>query len=380
MDSALIKSEDKALPRLRHHSQSHQGEKSATRRELQKLRLDRRKLTFSSDEDDEDAGITTITGQIDFNEDSTRASPAYLPEPQFGQDIEQESETIGPETPLIKKEESTEPPVKRRRGRPRKSEQEKKEKVVTRRSRRIVENPALRKHHALEQPALMLVPKPLRAFGLVPGGHSQVITSSTPGTLLLTQKPNGKQKPLTIDAERLQTASSRDKRFNLTTLDVLRQFVDEHNPRATKNETLNEQVVLDEFKAHLLYHVRHLMDLHASIRDISHDIAEVQRRKNETRKNILELKRKHAEVGIEISKVRKEYSDDKQSHAEFMAMVGAFTDLKSAVTSETAPGPNLSDKVNMELDNLTRIFDPREGIAVQLQAINAELTSIVENE
>lgn len=383
LDSAFIKQEDKNLPRFRRASQGKNTDKAAARHELQKSRLDRRKLTFSSDDEDEDGAISTISAQVDYHELSV--TPAY---PDYEVDIEthDENDANANEYPdgaseypgeVIKKEESVEPPAKRRRGRPRKNEQEKKEKVVTRRSRRIVENPTLWKHHSLEQPTLMLVPKPLRVTGLVPANMAGGMNVGSATTLLLTQKPSGKHKPLTIDAERLHTASSRDKRFNLTTLDVLRQFVDEYMPRATRNDIINEQIVLNEFKAHLLYHVRHLMDLHASIRDISHDITEVQRRKNETRKNILELKRKHADIATELSKVRKDHTDDKHRYSQFQTMVSAFNQLKEAVTFQGQT--SLSDKVQMDLDDLGRIFDPRQGLAVQLQAINAELASMIEH-
>lgn len=376
LDSVFVKAEDINLPRLRRPSQGRDSLKQAARHNLQKSRLDRRKQTFSSDEDEDDGAISTANAYDSFAE-SAVATPEYYPDVDAEEDQEYDPSSKPEDESTVKKEESTEPPAKRRRGRPRKSEAEKKEKVVTRRSRRIVENPTLRKHHILEQPALMLVPKPLRAIGLIPGASTPA--TRTAGALLLTQKPNGKQKPLVIDAERFHTASSRDKRFNLTTLDVLGKFIEEHNPRATKNDIINEQVVLDEFKAHLLYYVRHLMDLHASIRDISHDIAEVQRRKNETRRNILELKKKHADVATDLSKVRKEYTDDKQGHAEFMAMVGEFTSLKAAVTSPSVPSTNLSNKVSMDLDNYARIADPRGGVAVQLRAINGELAAMVDN-
>lgn len=119
------------------------------------------------------------------------------------------------------------------------------------------------------------------------------------------------------------------------------------------------------------------MDLHASIRDISYDITDVQRRKNETRKSILELKRKHVDVGTELAKVRKDYMDDKQEYSQFQNMVDAFNQLKGAVSQQQTT--SLSDKVQMELDNLGRIYDPRQGLAVQLQAINAELSSMIDD-
>lgn len=351
---------------------------------MQKSRKERRILTFSSSEDDDEAQISTADAMNFY--DSASATPQYERDQEYNDsEFQIESQRESKREPGNEPEEDSytetqvkkdEPPAKKRRGRPKKHEQEKKEKVVTRRSRRIVENPTLRKHHTLEQPALMLMPKPLRAFGLVPGASQNVPVAS--GALAFNQKPNGKQKPLVIDAERLHTASSRDKRFNLTTLDVLKLFVDEYAPRATRNELISEQSVLDEFKAHLVYNLRHLMDLHASVRDISNDISEVQRQKNETRRKILDLKRKHADVGTELSKVRKEYSDDKQSHADFMAMASKFEQLESAV--KTGGNFESSEKLLMQLSDYARLLHPSQGVAAQLRAINAKLAQMVGNQ
>lgn len=395
LESALIKPEDVNLPRLRHQGPSQ--EKSLALERYNEARESRRKQAFSSDDEDEkpdtlpyeratpevynthsghNEGTEYIESRADeasqhneANEYSEQHVSDHFTEHQL-QDEEVEEN-------LTKRENADsvvpEQPKKRKRGRPRKTETEKKEKVATRRSRRIVENPTLRKIHAQEPLLHSLGPKPLRTVGLTQFGHLDGIASEI---TLLSKGNKGKQKPLIIDAERLHTASSRDRRFNLTTLDVLRQFVDEYAPKGAKNEIVNEATVLNEFKAHLIYHIEHLMDLHASIRDISNDIADIQRRKNQVRRNMLELKQKHANVGSELTKTRKEYNDSKQEHSEFSSMIESLSKLKNAVAGPQTQMGNLSDKVMMDLDDVSRIYHPQHGLQMQLQRINARLAQM----
>lgn len=328
-----------------------------------------RLLTFSSDNDEDD------------EKSFADPSPEFDRENSyFGQDVfdsnaaDVESKTSSPKAETSELvAQPQEPPAKRKRGRPRKTEAEKKTTVITRRSKRIVENPSLRKHHAQEPMLNILGPKPLKAAGLT---HFGGVDNTPSEALLLSKRANGKQKPLTIDAERLHTSSSRDKRFNLNTLDVLRLFVAEHTPKGTKNEIINESVVLDEFKAHLIYHIEHLMDLHASVRDISNDIAEAQRRKNQIRRNILELKQKHALVGSNLNKARKEYNDSRLEHDEFLSMVQSFNELKSAVNEPQHCQPNLSEKIFMDLDDVSRICHTKHGLQKQLQRVNTALAQM----
>lgn len=375
LDSAFIKPEDINLPRLRQHSPK--TERKSARKQYQQFRQDRRKLMFSSDEEQEheepqfyQPEQSDEQFEQDFYNDETPEpepnSPNASPSPKSPNSANPKSPNPkSPNTKLPKLE--SEEPQKRKRGRPRKAELDKKAKVVTRRSQRIVANPSLRKHH--EEPA-QLVPKPLRALGFGTAPVNAVLLTKIGGS--------GRQKPLTINAERLHTASTRDRRFNLTTLDVLRQFVDEHNPKGAKNEVVSENIVLSEFKAHLLYHIHHLMDLHASIKDISHDIADVQRRKNDMRRNIVDLKKQHAQVGTELNKLRKTYNDDKENHAKFKQMVGTLGSLKTAVSEPENFSANLSDKVVLGLGNIARIFNPATGLREQFQVVNSALSQSLE--
>lgn len=368
LESPLIKAEDINLPRFRSHSTTN---KDAARETYRAVR-ERRKTVFSSDDDKSDH-----RSDRDDNDDKDLGYPE--PEPETEQDpeaepeqeAEVETETVQTtRTKTVKRESSEEvAPAKRRRGRPRREEQEKKVREVTRRSRRIVENPSLRKAPPPEPASHTALPKPLRAIGL-----AQLLQhgSSASNALSLVKNANGKQRALTVDAERIYTASSRGRRFNLTTLDVLKQLVDEHSTRRGANTIISEEAVLGEFKAHLAYHLNHLQDLHASIIDICHDIAGVQRRKNDTRRKILELKKQHTDVGGELSKVRKVYADTKQEHTDFMQMVGSLRQLKNAVDGSSAPG-DLSAQVMSELADAARVVDPKHGVQAQLRTVNREL-------
>ncbi|KAM3122767.1 hypothetical protein CJJ07_002755 [Candidozyma auris] len=362
LDSALTKPEDSDLPKLRRRSQSHTS-KTAARKQYQEAR-ELRKTAFSSDDDDDEKDFTP-TPMMDYNEASQ--TPDY----------EEESETIVKKEPVSPKQPTE--PVKRKRGRPRKGEQEKKSLTVTRRSKRIVENPDLQKHHTPE-PVISLVPKPLRTLGLGLQAY-QTNVKPEPTATSITKSASGRQKPLVVDAERLHTSSTRDKRFTLTTLDVLRQLVNENNPKAMKNEIINESDVLQDFKAHLIYNINHLMDLHASVKDISHDVADVQRRKTEMRTKILELKKQHADVGEKLNRLRNEHNLHKEKQAHFDSTVDALDALKKATADPQAfeETTSISDSVLLRLADVARVYDPKSGLQEQLHIINRELAKALES-
>ncbi|KAM3117538.1 hypothetical protein RJF_4331 [Candidozyma auris] len=362
LDSALTKPEDTDLPKLRRRSQSHTS-KTAARKQYQEAR-ELRKTAFSSDDDDDEKDFTP-TPMMDYNEASQ--TPDY----------EEESETIVKKEPVSPKQPTE--PVKRKRGRPRKGEQEKKSLTVTRRSKRIVENPDLQKHHTPE-PVISLVPKPLRTLGLGLQAY-QTNVKPEPTATSITKSASGRQKPLVVDAERLHTSSTRDKRFTLTTLDVLRQLVNENNPKAMKNEIINESDVLQDFKAHLIYNINHLMDLHASVKDISHDVADVQRRKTEMRTKILELKKQHADVGEKLNRLRNEHNLHKEKQAHFDSTVDALDALKKATADPQAfeETTSISDSVLLRLADVARVYDPKSGLQEQLHIINRELAKALES-
>ncbi|GBL51928.1 hypothetical protein CAJCM15448_42020 [Candidozyma auris] len=362
LDSALTKPEDTDLPKLRRRSQSHTS-KTAARKQYQEAR-ELRKTAFSSDDDDDEKDFTP-TPMMDYNEASQ--TPDY----------EEESETIVKKEPVSPKQPTE--PVKRKRGRPRKGEQEKKSLTVTRRSKRIVENPDLQKHHTPE-PVISLVPKPLRTLELGLQAY-QTNVKPEPTATSITKSASGRQKPLVVDAERLHTSSTRDKRFTLTTLDVLRQLVNENNPKAMKNEIINESDVLQDFKAHLIYNINHLMDLHASVKDISHDVADVQRRKTEMRTKILELKKQHADVGEKLNRLRNEHNLHKEKQAHFDSTVDALDALKKATADPQAfeETTSISDSVLLRLADVARVYDPKSGLQEQLHIINRELAKALES-
>ncbi|KAM9938683.1 hypothetical protein OXX80_001817, partial [Metschnikowia pulcherrima] len=188
--------------------------------------------------------------------------------------------------------------------------------------------------------------------------------------------------------------------------DVLQQLVEEHTPRPAQNETVSENVVLTEFKAHLKYNLSRLADQHACIGDISQDINRVQRRKNELRRTILELRRQHAEVGAELARERHVFQENRAEHARFMAMAEAMKSLKKSVdekvenvekvdeeveidasgtakaTMESSTGANKethghAQSVHMDLGDLRRLLHPETGLQAQLQSVNAALAETI---
>lgn len=456
LDSVFVKEEDKNLPRLRR--QNAETDKSVARKQLQEARLERRKFAFSSDDEDEPTMRTSLIGGVQkakkeekIREDrSTYTNASHTHSQVFPvdddayddiSDTKDEAEWAQTAANLLDEELEPSPgldrfrspspaPAKRRRGRPRKHEQEKRPLVVTRRSRRLVENPGLRRPGVAANPALNAAPKPLRVSGLghvvnipaVPlsqggaerkrrrnrdetddytedteemynSGDSRTQThvfsedestdsewtdtskrrktsggagggtGDSSGSTFFTTSGLGKQRPLTIRAERVHT---RDRRFRLTTLDVLLQYVVDHVPRAARNDIIAENVVLDEFKAYLAHHVRRLLDLHAATRDICADIADVQRRKNAVRQQILAAQRRHAEVGAELERVRHDYAEDKRRHAEMTATVSAFGELKAAVGAAGGQGKTEQEE---EMEEMEKVEKELEGKELEMMMI-----------
>lgn len=341
---------------------------------------EKRKAAFSSDDDDDERDTFSRDSLRDTdNTDNVEpyAAETYTDygdydadEKGFFSKTQSLTKTLPPSPKPVKEEPKDDagPEPKRRRGRPKKGEAETKTRTVTRRSKRIVENPTLQTRRPA---AAQTAPKPLRALGLAQLAPPAV--KLAPDAVLLSEKPAGKQRPLTIDAERLFTASSRDRRFNLTTLDVLRQFVEEHVPRPAANAIVNENTVLTEFKAHLKYNLAHLADVHASIADLSHDVAELQRRKNDTRRAILELKKKHAAVGTELARQRRTHASEKEKHEEFMLVVRLLNQLRTETTG------SLSVTTLTEFADVRRVLHGHLGLGPQLQDINAGLAQRLRN-
>lgn len=270
-------------------------------------------------------------------------TPMEMPELQLEEKLQPSRRKSGfssDEEPEIKEE------PKRKRGRPRRGEAPVKKPVLaTRKSRRIVDNPK-----PVAKPPV--APKPLKLLIL----HS-------PPAQSLTTSSTGRQKPLSVDAERLYTSSAKDRRFNLNTLDVLTQFVEEFQPKGAKNEVVSENTVLAEFKAHLLYSLRQLLDVHATIKDISHDIFETQRQKQQIRRDILEAKKEHAGVGTALNLLRADYNSSKQRHTAFSALAESLGQI-------SAPSHSLSQKVLQELRDMDRIHNRDQGLLRQLEKTN----------
>lgn len=426
LQSAFTNPDDLLRPRLR-QGRTRQNTNVPKIVETGTLRQENRKLKFSSDEDeDEDEDMPGAAFKF---KDQTRNTLHHTESPvgndnfDVSADTEFAAEPLGSVKPTEKREslESLEPQetaessntgvkrehvegvaggtneAKRRRGRPKKNEREPKATVVTRRSRRIVDNPSLRQAHVPDPAALFTQARPLRALGLaqlLPFQRSAEEASSN-GALALNVGSNAdanadsnadentgsaslaRPKAVVVAAERLHTPSTRGRRVTVNTLDVLQQYVEEYSPRPSQNELVAEHAVLAEFKAHLKYNLSYLLDQHATIIDLLQDIHAIQRRKNEVRRSLLELRRAHAAVGAELAQERRAHVENKAAHREFMAMANSLRGLKDAVADGDENGESVSELTQQKLAEASRIVHPDQGLLAQIKGINAGLAQIV---
>lgn len=277
---------------------------------------------------------------------------------------------------IVKEEptDSVEETGKRRRGRPKKNESVPREMTVTRKSSRIVDKIDT---SSKNKSNTTTGAKPLRVMHfdqlLTPTDNSDSQQSS--GNLPLSDQ----SRNMTDAASIPQHQGNRRNRHGLpNTLDVLIQFVKEHTAKPKINDTVNEAMILSEYRLHLISSLEHLRDLHLDIADISNDVYEVQRKKNEVRRKILEVKKEHATTLENIDGVKCEYDNILKSHREFMATVNSLQALKKAIDSET-PQEDSELSTNELLSVYSGLIDPEWGLASQLRSVNTKLSSMLED-
>lgn len=275
-------------------------------------------------------------------------------------------------TTLLQKTED--PTAKRKRGRPKRTDRVIKERLVTRKSLRIVEMPesSLR----AKTIAASANVKPLRILNI-----DQLLSPS-----------DGSESPQnTPEASAISSSPSfRSKGTNINTLDVLLQYVKEHTPRPKQNDTVNEAAVLSEYKAHLVLSIEHLNSLHLDVFGLSHEISDVQRKKNEVRRRILEIKKKHDSVSSDILLAGKKYDAAKSLHTLFMNTITLMKDLQKTVgedlktygeeDKETNPENKFESSVHHKLEAFRDIFDSEWGLGARLHRINNSLRSMLQRD
>lgn len=190
-----------------------------------------------------------------------------------------------------------------------------------------------------------------------------------------------RQKPLYVDLERVRVSSKRTKLLSSssdskpTTIDVLQHLVKTFEPPATQSATLNEEVVNETFKSHVLYHLSTLIDTHASIGNLTQEIIKVQKKKDEMRNRIYELRQNHSKVGNEMNELRAEYQKTKLQFENINQLDKKLSDLRSQEDAEQGQA-SLSDTVSMDLLSVDQIVNPVHGIFQKLVTINKKLTEL----
>lgn len=259
--------------------------------------------------------------------------------------------------------------VKRRRGRPKKTERVVKEKVVTRKSSRITDKPEL----ALKSKASgssVGGPKPLRVLNLDQLLSPSDTSDSSNSPIVATNPTEIEFKRFGITPLRLHYTQP------LSALDVLLQFVKEHSPRPKVNDTINEEIILSEYKLNLLQALGELQGMHSCIFDISNDILDVQRKKNDTRRKILELQKKHTYIKDDIAEVRESLEKSTREYDEFMSLVGSFKQLQQAISDDRF-GTSLDACVQEDIESYLQLFDQQWGLAARLKSVNASLRAML---
>lgn len=261
--------------------------------------------------------------------------------------------------------------VKRKRGRPKKHEQVAKERTVTRKSLRIGDKPAAGPASKAVS-ALVTLPKPLSVLNFDQLLSPVESTSHNPGGSLDSA---GSEKSNNAPLRLHQIAQ-------VNTLSVLLQYVKEHSPRSRLNDTVNEELVLLEFKHNLFRLLEDLVQQHGAIHQLNRRLLEIQRTKNELRKQITDIRTRRSETASEIEQARQEHRAVEKKHRSLLEIVHSIENLKDLVN--TGPANNarsetdLSRTVDLQLESFARLFDPEWGLQRRLKAVNAKLASMLQ--
>ncbi|CUM66963.1 uncharacterized protein PRCAT00004650001 [Priceomyces carsonii] len=199
--------------------------------------------------------------------------------------------------------------------------------------------------------------------------------------LLLKTKSSERQKPMTIDIERIIIDSKKDRRFKINTYDVLKHLVKNYQPLKLQSLAVNENTIQEEFKTHVLSHIEHLADMHFSIKDISEKISEIQRMKLEYRTNIYKIREDHNNVGTNLSRLRKEYSLEVDNYNKNNSLCDKFESVNRSVNHSNSNDMcnDIHSSVNEKLRLFSKLAHSLHGICQKLSFINDELINFEGN-
>lgn len=336
---------------------------------------------------------------------------------QYGDEFDQDDfhEDIPPSTNIAQGliQENTKKPEKRGRGRPRKiskveeSEPTPKIKRKRGRPRKGTENDSDNQNKTVDTPrrSTRMLSKDIPSYRIEKDSGNKTRSKSAhqkhksqklslydsekPVSLAKTKK-NETQKPMYINTERIITNQNRDKRLRVNTLDVLKHLIENFNPIISDSQVVNESLIHNEFKNHVLHHLGYLFDAHANINDISQEISEIQKKKTLLRSKIFELKKDHTDIGSKLNKMRGSYQDERSKFKNFNKMTNKLQSLSSIVDGYKSGTRDYSEasEHNMEIKGemidkniftLSKVVNPNSGMFKKLIIINKKLSKI-ENE
>lgn len=192
-----------------------------------------------------------------------------------------------------------------------------------------------------------------------------------------------KQKPVYVETERLVIGDHGERLPRVNTIDFLKFLVKNFTPRILGTKWVNEEALHHDFRNYLIYHLDYLSDLHSNIHDVSSKIKDIQKRKNEIRNKIFELKARHSILGADIVKNRDYYNEERRS---FKARMYTFEEMcnisecmkqqdRNLITNEQEALLSSTSAEN-ELISLGKIINPATGLYSKLIAVNERLSNI----
>lgn len=324
----------------------------------------------------------------DFHEDNmSNTNPAQI----LNQEDTKKPEKRGRGRPrkITKTEDiAATPKIKRKRGRPRKGTEttsitENMAVDTPRRSARILrkDTPSYRIEKDYDEKTS---PKPIQRKRKT--SRPNIYENKKPVSLAKT-RPNETQKPMYINTERIITSQNRDKRLRVNTLDVIKHLIENFDPVSSDSQILNEPLIHNEFKNHVLHHLGYLFDAHANINDISQDINEIQKKKTQLRNKIFELKKSHTGIGSQLNKMRGNYQNERSKFKNFNKMTNKLQSLSSIVggyksgslNSSEIPEQNNKHKgetIDKDIFTLSKVVNPNSGMFKKLILINKKLSKL----
>lgn len=191
----------------------------------------------------------------------------------------------------------------------------------------------------------------------------------------------GLRKSSVIKISRIPTSSSR-----LTFIDVLIHYLKEAVP--TYKDYEKDPELFKKFTQSVVFELEEILDTSLANNHLLSEIREINREKDDLRRQILEFTNSSNELNAEISKLRAEYRILKKNLNDVKEIDDYIDDLKSQHDNE-GDEDNESDanaKLNdtseqttsflMNVNKLNKVVDPNYGLFEKLKRVNKKLQTI----